>query len=270
MAITVEDVGPCRKKLKVEVAADRVAGTRQEVLKEIRKAARIPGFRPGNAPEAMVASRYAKEIDEELRRRLIPEEYRAALQQHQLKVVGYPQVDEVQYQPGQPFVFTAQVDTAPDFQLGDYKNIPVQKKEVVVKDEEVTGMLDTLRDQQADFATVEGRPLALGDFAVIHYSGVVEGKPIAEIVPAVKMLGENKDFWIHCEADAFLKGFCEQLVGARPGEKRQVMIDFPADFAQQPLAGKKATYFVDVQAIKEKKLPELSDEFAKKIGRAHV
>jgi len=265
MAIMVEDVGPCRKRLRVEVAAEQVAGTRQEVLKEMRKAARIPGFRPGFAPEAMVASRYAKEIEEELRRRVIPEQYRAALREQQLKVVGYPQIDEVRHQAGQPFVFVAQVDTAPEFQLGEYKAIPVKKRAVVVKEEEVTAMLETLRAEQAEFVTVEGRALAMGDFAVIHYNGVVEGKPIAELASA-KTLGENKDFWIHCEAGAFLNGFCEQLVGARPGEKRQVLIDFPADMAPPALAGKRATYFVDVQAIKEKKLPELNDEFARKIG----
>lgn len=266
MASTVEAVGPCRKKLRVEVATEQVAGTRQEVLKEIRKAARIPGFRPGFAPEAMVASRYAREIEDELRRRVIPEHYRMALREQQLKVVGYPQIEEVQYQPGQPFRFVAEVDTAPEFALGEYKGIPVKKRGVVVNEEDVARMLETLRDQQADFVTVEGRPLAMGDFAVIHYRGEVEGRPITELAPAAGTLGENKDFWIRCEPDAFLKGFCEQLIGARPGEQRHVRVDLPAELAPPALAGKTATYVVDLQAIKEKKLPELNDEFARKVG----
>jgi len=266
MATTVELLGPCRKKLRIEIATDRVAGTRAEILKEFRKAARIPGFRPGFAPEPMVEKRYAKEIDEELRKRLVPEGYREAVAAEKLKPVGYPQVDSVEYHPGQPLVFTATIDTTPEFSLPEYKGIKVDQKLATVADADITQTLDSLRDQQAEFVTVEGRPLQMADFAVIDYSGVVDGKPIIELAPEAKTLGENHDFWIQVEVDAFLKGFCDQLVGARPGEKRQVLIDFPAEFPQTLLAGKKATYFVTLKAIKEKKLPELNDEFAKKVG----
>jgi len=183
-----------------------------------------------------------------------------------LKVVGYPQIESVDYKPGQALVYTAAVDTAPEFVLPDYKGIPVKKKAVVVKDEDVTKTLDSLRDQQADFAAVEGRALKTGDYAVVSYSGVAENKPISELAPEAKGLGENKDFWLLISSDSFLPGFCDQLVGANAGEKRQVLVDFPADFPEKGLAGKKATFFVDVAAIKEKKLPELNDEFAKKLG----
>ena len=270
MAVTIENTAPCRKKLRVEIAAERVAGTRAEILQEFRKFANIPGFRPGKAPEPMVEKRYAGEIDEELRKRLIPESYREVLAEQKLKVVGYPQVESVEYKPGRALVYTAAVDTAPEFPLPGYKGIPLKRKTVAVKDEEITKTLDSLREQQADFVTVEGRPLRTGDFAVISYSGVADGKPISELVPDAKGLGENKDFWLLISSESFLPGFCDQLVGADAGEKRQVFIDFPADFPQKPLAGKKATFFVDVIAIKEKKLPELNDELAKKLGAESV
>jgi trigger factor len=266
MAVTIENTAPCRKKLRVEVAAERVAGTRAEILQEFRKAASIPGFRPGKAPEPMVEKRYAGEIDEELRKRLIPESYREALHEQNLKVVGFPQVENVEYQPGRPLVYTATVDTAPEFSLPEYKAIPVKKKTFAVREEDVDKSLDSLRDQQADFVDVAGRSLKTGDFAVVNYTGVADGKPISELTPEAKGLGENKDFWLLISSDSFLPGFCDQLLGANAGEKRQVLVDFPKDFPQQPLAGKKATYFVDVVALKEKKLPELSDEFAKKLG----
>jgi trigger factor len=266
MAVTIENAAPCRKKLRVEIAAERVAGTRAEILQEFRKVASIPGFRPGKAPEPMVEKRYAGQIDEELRKRLIPESYREALNEQKLKVVGYPQIEGVEYQAGRPLVYTATVDTAPEFPLPDYKGIPVKKKTITVKEEDVDKSLDTLRDQQADFVDVVGRSLKTGDFAVVNYSGVADGKPISELAPEAKAMGENKDFWLLISSDAFLPGFCDQLLGASAGEKRQVLIDFPKDFPQQPLAGKKATYFVDVVALKEKKLPELGDEFAKKLG----
>ena len=266
MAVTIEDSAPCRKRLRVEVDADRVAGMRAEILQEFRKFANIPGFRPGKAPQPMVEKRYEKEIDDELRKRLIPESYREVMAEQKLRVVGYPQIESVDYHRGKPLVYTAEVDTAPEFQLPDYKGITLKKKQAVVKDEDVTKTLDTLREQQAEFAAVEGRGVRSGDFAVINYTGVADGKPLVELSPEAKSLSEGKEFWILVEPDSFLPGFSDQLVGAQAGEKRQVLVDFPADFPQKPLAGRKATFFVEVTAIKERKLPELTDDFAKKLG----
>jgi trigger factor len=266
MAVTIEDAAPCRKKLRVEIAAERVAGTRAEIVQEFRKAASIPGFRPGKAPEPMVEKRYAGEIDTELRKRLIPESYREVLHEQHLHAVGYPQIENVEYKPGLPLVYSVTIDTAPEFALPDYKGIPVKKMAITVAPEDVDKALDTLRDQQADFVAVEGRAVRSGDFAVVNYTGIVDGKPIGELVAEAKGLGENKDFWLLISSESFLPGFCDQLIGAAAGEKRQVFVDFPKDFPQPPLAGKKATFFVDVVALKEKKLPELNDEFAKKLG----
>ena len=266
MPVTIENIAPCRKKLRVEIPADRIAGVRTEILEEFRKHAAIPGFRPGKAPEPMIEKRYATEIDDELRKRLIPDTYREALAELKLHAIGYPQIDDVDHKPGQPLVYTANIDTAPEFTLPDYKGISVKKKTIAVKDADVTGMLDNLRDQQADFSPVEGRALKTGDFAILTYTGMCDGKPISELAGEAKTLGDNKDFWMLVGPDSFLPGFCDQLLGAQSGEKREVQIDFPADFPQKPLAGKKATYSVDVTGIREKKLPELNDDFAKKIG----
>ncbi len=266
MPTQIEETAPCRKKLRVEIDSTRADKTRAEIATEFRKAARIPGFRPGKAPEAMVERRYAKEIDEELRKKLIPVSYQEALKEHSLNVVGYPQIESVEYEVGAPFVFTALVDTTPDFELPEYKGIPLRDKEVTVTDDQITETLETLRDQQADFQDVEGRALQSGDFAVLNYSGTAEGTPVAELVPQSKTLGENENAWVLIESKSFLPGFCDQLVGATVGEKRQVQVDFPDDFPHETLSGKKATYFVDVVAIKEKNLSPLDDEFAKKVG----
>jgi len=266
MQVTIDHTGPCRKTLRIEVPAARVEGVRAEVLREFKKEARLPGFRPGHAPEPLVEKRYAKEIDEELQRRLVPESYREALTLHKLRVVGNPAVRSLECQRGQPLTFTAEVDVAPEFALPDYKGLPVKKHEHPVTDEDVTRTLDSLRDQQADFVDVTGRGLQTNDFAVLDYTGIVDGKPVSELTPDAKVLGENKGFWMLIAADSFLPGFCDQLLGAQAGEKRQVLVDIPADFPQKPLAGKKATYFVTVTGIKEKKLPEVNDEFARKVG----
>ncbi len=130
----------------------------------------------------MVEKRYAGQIDEELRKRLIPESYRETLGEQKIKVVGYPQIESVEYKPGSALVYTAAVDTAPEFALPEYKGIPLKKKTVAVKDEEITKTIDTLREQQVEFIAVEGRAIQTGDFAVINYSGVADGKPISELV----------------------------------------------------------------------------------------
>jgi len=248
------------------VDAERVAGARAEILHEFRRHASIPGFRPGKAPEPLVEKRYAEAIDEELRKRIIPDTYREVLAEKKLHVVGYPQVEGVEYKPGHALIYTAALDTAPEFKLPDYKGIAVNRKETPITDEEVNKAIDAVRDQQAEFVNVEGRAVRTNDFAVLNYSGIADGKPISEIAPEAKTLEEQRDFWLLINSGAFLPGFCDQLVGANPGEKRQVLVDFPSDFPQRALAGRKATYFVEVQAIKEKKLPELNDEFARKVG----
>lgn len=266
MQVTIENTAPCRKTLRVEVPTTRVEGIRAEILREFRKEARIPGFRPGKAPEPMVEKRYGKEIAEELQRRIVPETYREALTEQKLRVVGYPRVGAVACQRGQPLTFTAEVDVAPEFALPEYKGLPVKKHEHPVVDADVMKTLDDLRDQQANFVDVTGRGLQTNDFAVLDYTGIVDGKPIDELVPEAKTLGANKAFWLLVTADSFLPGFCGQLLGALPTEKRQVLVDFPADFPQKLLAGKKATYFVTVTGIKEKRLPEVNDALAKKVG----
>ena len=262
----IENVAPCRRKLRVEIGAVRVAGVRAEILQEFRRHAEIPGFRPGHAPEPMIEKRFAHAIDDELRKRLIPDSYREAVVTHKLHTIGYPKIESVEYNPGGALVYTAAVDTAPGFKLPEYKGLVVTKKEIAVTDDEVAKALDALRDQQADFVDVPGRGLRTGDFAVLNYSSVADGKPIAELAPEAKTLGENQNFWLLVQPESFLPGFCDQLTGAQVGEKRQVFVDFPTDFPQKALVGRKATYFVDVVGIKQKQLPELNEDFAKRVG----
>ena len=266
MSVIIENIAPCRKKLRIEVAATRIAGVRAEILQEFRKVAAIPGFRPGKAPQPMVEKRYASEIEQEVQQRIIPDAYREAVKEQKLRVVGQPHVESVDNQPGKPMVFTAAVDTAPEFKLPEYKGIAVKKTETPVTDADVDKTVDGLREQQSDFLDVTGRGLKTGDFAIVNYSSVAEGKPIGELAPDAKTLGEHKDFWLLINSDSFLPGFCDQLLGAQVGEKKQVLVTFPADFAVKPLASKKAPYFVDITGIKEKKLPEVTDDFAKKVG----
>jgi len=263
--VAVEDAGSCRKLLKVEVEAAEVTDSVEKTIKEFQKLARIPGFRPGHAPRAMIEKRFAKEIEGEVQRQTIPVSYRQAINAHKLHVVTMPQIDKVEFARGQPLKYEAKLEVAPDFPLPQYKGIPVKKKTAEVTEEDVDKVLDTLREQRAEFADVAGRPAAMGDFAVIRYSAVVEGKPIHEVAPKAGLPEADKDFWLMMNEQAMAPGFCQQVVGANVGDRKQVLVDYPGDFFAPELQGRKATFFVELKGIKEKKLPALDDAFAESI-----
>jgi trigger factor len=260
--VAVEDAGTCSKLLKVEVDAAATAEAFEKCLNQMQKLAHIPGFRPGRVPRAMIEKRFAKDIAAEVQRQTIPRSFRQAVTDHKLRVVIMPEVENVEYTKGQPLRYQAKLEVAPEFVLPTYKGIPVKQPSSEVTDEDFDRTLDALRDQRAQFSDVTGRALQMGDMGVIRYSAVVEGHPIQEVAPRAGLPEAEKDFWLLLDERAMAPGFCQQLVGASPGDRRQVLVDYPADFFVPELAGKKATFFVEVRGIKQKVLPPLDDALA--------
>jgi trigger factor len=267
--VSVENLAPCKKLVRVELDAAAVDAAFDAITKDFQKQAALPGFRPGKAPVAMVVKKYGAEIKDEAKRKLIGDNYRKAVEEQKLQVVGYPDIEEVEFERGQPATFTATVETAPDFQLPDYKGLPAQLETKVVSDGDVERALEMLRGQHAKFETVP-RALAGGDIAVVNYTGTCDGKPITELAPTAKGLTEQKAFWIETEGNAFIPGFAAQLIGASAGEKRTVNVDFPSDFVTPQLQGKKGVYAVELVEVKEKILPAVDDELAKKFGAENL
>lgn len=265
MNVSVENLAPCKKLVRVELDAAAVDATFDAVTKDIQKQASLPGFRPGKAPRDMVIKKYDAEIKEEAKRKLIGDAYRKAIEEQKLSIVGYPDIEEVQFGRGQSLQFTATVETAPDFQLPEYKGLTATLETKSVTDADVEKALDMLRGQQTEYKTVT-RPLANGDIAVVNYTGTCDGKAITELAPTAKGLTEQKNFWVETDGDSFIPGFAAQLIGANTGDKRTVNVDFPADFVTRELQGKKGVYEVELVEVKEKVLPALNDEFAKKYG----
>ena len=265
MNVSVENLAPCKKLVRVELDASAVDAAFDAITKDFLKQAAIPGFRPGKAPRAMVAKKYEADIKEEAKRKLIGDAYRKAIDEQKLQVVGYPDIEEVQFSQGQPLLFNATVETAPEFTLPTYKGLPATLEAKSVTDADVTRALDMLRGQQANFTTVT-RALANGDVAVVNYTGTCEGKPITELAPTAKGLTEQKNYWVETTEGTFIPGFADQLIGAQAGDKRTVNVDFPADFVTPQLQGKKGVYEVEIVEVKEKVMPVLDDAFAKKFG----
>jgi trigger factor len=267
--VTVENLGPCKKLMRVEVDAQAVDEAFKKALLEYQKQAQLPGFRPGKAPLDMVARRYEKDIQDDVRHRLISETYRDAVDQQKLDVVGAPDIEEIQFAKGQALQFAATIETAPEFEIPEYQGIPVKKEARGVTDEDVERAMEALRQPRATFNTVQ-RAAATGDIAVVNYTGTCEGKPINEIVPTARGLTSQKEFWVEIGSDNFIPGFSAQLIGATAGEKRTVTVQFPPDFVTKELSGKQGVYDVEVVEVKERVLPTLDDEFAKKYGAENV
>jgi len=267
--VTLQNLAPCKKLMRVEIDAQKVDETFESVTKDFRREANLPGFRPGKAPKEMVLRKYEKDIQDETKRKLISEAYHKAIEEQKLDLLGQPDIEEIQFSRGQPLQFAATIETAPEFELPDYKGLPVKRELRTVTDADVERALDMLREQRVSFTKVE-RPVQTGDIAVVNYTGTCEGKPITELAPTAKGLTEQKNFWVEATPNSFIPGFADQLMGAKAGDKRTVTVDFPADFVTPQIAGKKGNYEVEVVEVKEKALPSLDEALAKAYGAENL
>ncbi len=262
MNVTIENLAPCKKLVRIELDPAAVDTAFGAIEKDFQKQASLPGFRPGKAPIPMVVKKYEKEIQEEVRKKLLGDSYRKAVEEKKLEVLGQPDVEEIQFGRGQAFQFAVTVETSPEFELPEYKGLPVKRENKSVTDEDVTKALEILREQRADFKKIE-RPLANGDIAVVNYTGTTDGRPLTDIAPTALGLTQKQGFWIEMKDGSFIPGFSEQLLGGKAGEKRTVNVDFPADFVSKELSGRKGVYEVEIVEVREKTLPAIDDAFAK-------
>ncbi|PYJ04050.1 MAG: trigger factor, partial [Verrucomicrobia bacterium] len=265
MNVTVEPLAPCKKLVRVEVETKSVDEAFETITKEFQRQASFPGFRPGKAPREMVLRKYESDIQDEVKRKLISQAYKKAVEEQNLEVIGQPDIEEVQFSRGQPLQFNANVETAPEFELPEYRGLLVKMEARTLTDADVDRALEALREPKAGFQKMD-RAVQTGDVAVVNYTGTCEGKPITEIAPTAQGLTAKSNFWVETPSKSFLPGFGDQLIGAKAGEKRTVTVDFPADFVTPQLAGKQGVYEVEVVEVKEKVLPPVDDNLAKAYG----
>jgi trigger factor len=270
MNISVEDVAPCKKRLKIEVPANRVKQAYDRVADDFQREARIPGFRPGHAPRTVVVKKYHKDIESEAHRTLVPEAYQEAIAEKKLRVVSQPEIEDLKYQAGLSLSFSTVVELVPEFKLPNYRGLVIKKQDTAVTDAEIDQTLASLAEQRATFEDAPDRPLAMDDFAVISYTGKLDGKPLSEVAPEAKNLAENPNFWLWMKPEGFMPKFAEQCVGMNKGESRGIEVEFPAEFPQVALAGKKAQYDVELKEIKVKHAPPLDDAFAQELAKLNL
>jgi len=265
MKVEVENQPHCVATLKIELPPEQVSKEWDAIANSFAAQARIPGYRPGKAPKRVIEAKFRKDIQDELTKKLVSKSYHEAIAEKQLRVVSLTNLEDVEFGDDRSMRFRATVVTAPEFELPDYKGIPLQLPDTKVSEEEIDAAVERLREQSADFVDVPERGLAMEDFAVLDFEGTIEGKPIAELAPnASRNLQGGKKFWLRLAADNFLPGFVEQLIGQKPDETRSIKVEFPADFPVAEAAGKTAEYQVTLKEIKQRVLPPLDDVFAAK------
>jgi trigger factor len=266
MTVEVENQPHCVATLRIELPPEQVLKEWDAIANNFAQFARIPGYRPGKAPKRVVEAKFRKDIQDELTKKLVSQSYREAVAEKQLRVVALTNLEDVEFGQDRSMRFRATVVTAPEFELPEYKNIPVQTASAKVTEEEINVALERMREQAADFVDVPERGLQMGDFAVIDFTGSVDGKAISEITPdASKNLQGGKKFWLHLAPENFLPQFCDQLSGQKREETRSVRVEFPAEFPVMELAGKTADYTVTLREIKQRVLPALDDALAAKL-----
>ena len=254
MNVTVERVEN-EATLKITAPAAEVNAGYKKAVQKIADQANIPGFRKGKAPRAIIEMHYGKEaVKQEAFEVVANKAYSEALDQEKLIPVSDPKVEESTFEEGKDMELTIKVTLKPEPELGEYKGLHVEKKEVEVTDEQVDAQIKDMMGRDAKMVVAEeGAVIEKGDFAIIDFAGTVDGEPFSG--------GEGKGYPLEVGSNSFIPGFEDQLVGLSKGDSTDVEVTFPEEYFVKELAGKEAVFKVNIQDVKRKELPELNDEY---------
>lgn len=254
MNVTVERVEN-EATLKITAPAAEVNAGYKKAVQKIADQANIPGFRKGKAPRAIIEMHYGKEaVKQEAFEIVANKAYSEALDQEKLIPVSDPKVEESTFEEGKDMELTIKVTLKPEPELGEYKGLHVEKKEVEITDEQVDAQIKDMMGRDAKMVVAEeGAVIEKGDFAIIDFAGTVDGEPFSG--------GEGKGYPLEVGSNSFIPGFEDQLVGLSKGDSTDVEVTFPEDYFVKDLAGKEAIFKVNIQDVKRKELPELNDEY---------
>ena len=252
-----EKIEKSQVALTIEVGAAEFEAAVEKAYKKMRKNISVPGFRPGKAPRKMIEKMYGVEVFyEEAINNAFPEAYEAAIQEQDLRVVGYPQVEMIGDCSAEGFTFKAIVPVYPEVTLGEYKGLTVEKEEVKVMAADVNARLKQMAERNARLESVE-RAAKNGDTAVIDFEGFLNGEAFEG--------GKGENHSLELGSHSFVPGFEEQIVGMKAGEEKDLDITFPEDY-HADLAGKAVVFKVKVNEVKAKEIPAIDDEFAKDVS----
>jgi trigger factor len=249
-----------KREISVEIPADEVARETETIVQKYQKVARLPGFRAGHVPASIIRQRFKEDLKSDVVEALVPRYFRKEAEKQGLIPVSQPQVTDLHIHEGEPLRFKASFEIMPEIKPEGYKELRADHTEIVIKDEEVEEALNGVREQHATYTSVEGRPLADGDFAQSSMNG--RPKDTDDKTQPVHM----DEVMIEIGGKNTVPQFTENLRGANAGDERSFEVIYPEDTNDKRLAGKTFVYTVKIQAIKQKSMPELNDDFAKELG----
>jgi trigger factor len=256
----------CVREVKIEATTEEVDKAFSRVVREYKKYAKIPGFRPGKVPEPVVRRRFAEQIRKDVVESLLPERFRTAIEAAGLLPISQPNLTNLTLEEGKPLDGTAVFEVVPAFSIDGYQDVTVPKPAVETSGEAfdavVQGELQQIREDRATIEPVEeDRAIVDGDWVQISYSGLLQGDQ-GESAPPIT----GQDSLVEIGGSETLPAFTEALRGSKPGQELKVEVTYPADYTEAKLAGKTVAYNLEVKAIKKRILPVLDDEFAKELG----
>ncbi len=259
MSVQVEKLEKNMAKLVIEVPAEEFEKALDEAYKKSRNKIAMPGFRKGKAPRKMIEKMYGASVFyEDAANIIIPDAYENAAKESGLEIVSQPEIEVEQIEKGTPFIFAATVAVKPEITLGEYKGIEIEKKTAEVTDEEVEAEISRVRENNSRMITIDDRATQDGDTVIIDFEGYVDGEQFEG--------GRAEDYSLVLGSHTFIDSFEEQLVGKNAGESVEVHVTFPDMYQAEELRGKDAVFYVDINDIKVKELPDIDDEFAQDVS----
>ncbi len=264
LQVAIADVADCQKELTIEIGANEVQEEYNKAYNGFARYAKVPGFREGKAPRAVIKQRFTKEIKSEVVKQLVPHALGHVIEEHKLRVIGEPSIngDDIVVKEGEPLAFKSLVYVLAEFELKTYKGLSLTKRIAQVTDEGVEQVIADLREQAAQLVPVEDRPSQTGDFVSVNLVGKY-------IDPIEEEDLKTEDLVIELGSEGVQVDFNDNLMGVQEGDERQFTVKYPEDFQSEGLAGKTLAFTATVNAVKIKELPELDDEFAEEIAEEY-
>jgi trigger factor len=249
-----------KREIEIQVPSEEVSRETDVLVQKYQKLARIPGFRRGHVPASIIRQRYSQDIQNEVVDALVPRYFRKETERLGLMPISQPRVTDLHAHDGEGLHFKASFEVMPEIKVEGYKDLRAEHPEITVTDQEVEESLKALLEQKATFTAIEERPIADGDYAQVSLDGTPKQdetgtKPVHMDDVLVEIGGKNT-----------MPEFTENLRGANAGDERTFDVNYPMEFSDERLRGKVFSYKVKVNAIKQKSLPELNDDFAKELG----
>jgi len=261
--IDLQNVTDTRKTLAVTLEAAEIEAEEASLLDNFSQMARLPGFRPGKAPKQIIKKKFAKQMADELKQRVVSKAYRDGSKEASVDLINVIDVDQGEIASGSDAKITFTIDVSPDFEVKDYKGLALEGLSEEVGDSEISEVIDSIRKERAEFKEVDGAAKK-GDYVKFSHEGSSDGKPLIEIAPDKPVYAKMPQTWEEVGTEqGLIPGLADQFEGLKTGDKKDIDVEFPADFSVESLQGIKATYAVEIQEVRERQLPEIDEEFFK-------